>query len=71
MVGDPFSGGIMGGNWKWDGEVIPMPYKKELSQHVNWTINHTPKFKRAKYIFEIFCGDDKYIFTFNYNTLIV
>lgn len=53
VYGDPFSGGIMGGNWKWSGEEISITQKKELQHHFRWSVKIAPDFKRVKYYFKI------------------
>ena len=49
VYGDPFSGGILGGNWSWKGEKEEIHDKKELQNNYLWTIEIKPQFKRCKY----------------------
>ena len=60
--GDPFDGGILGGNWKWNGEQIEFQEVYELEYHKVWVIRVIPKHKRLKYYFEFFSGDEKILF---------
>ncbi|HZK19091.1 MAG TPA: alpha amylase N-terminal ig-like domain-containing protein, partial [Treponemataceae bacterium] len=53
IEGDPFDGGIMGGDWKWNGTRKACNTKKELERHFWWTTPVTPAFKRSKYYFEL------------------
>lgn len=62
VYGDPFSGGILGGNWSWKGEKEEIRDKKELQHNYLWTIEIEPRFKRCKYYFEIFSGNEKWIY---------
>lgn len=48
---DPFSGGILGGDWEWKGEKLDFCEMKELQYHKLWTIQVKPPFKRMKYYF--------------------
>lgn len=59
--GDPYAGGIMGGNWKWKGTSVPMAEKKELQHHLWWSTKVQPHSKRCKYYFEIYTETEKYI----------
>ena len=51
--GDPFSAGILGGNWQWNGVEVPVTEKKELQSHYRWSVVVKPEFKRIKYYFKI------------------
>lgn len=62
IYGDPFSGGIMGGDWKWNGHPVEMSEKKQLQYHFLWTAIVKPEFKRCKYYFELYSNNEKYIF---------
>jgi len=53
IYGDPYSGGIMGGDWKWDGAEEEIYFKKELKHHMFWTTTIRPKYKRARYYFKL------------------
>lgn len=63
--GDPFSGGIMGGNWKWKGSEIEITKRKELQQHFRWTGSFSPEFKRASYYFRLVSGTEEWYYTYN------
>ena len=56
--GDPYEGGIMGGNWQWQGQVEEIFDVTFLQHHKIWRIQITPKFKRLKYHFEIHCQSE-------------
>ncbi|OJF77395.1 MAG: alpha-glycosidase [Treponema sp. CETP13] len=58
IEGDPFTGGIMGGNWKWTGTRTQIVEKTELQRHFWWSIIIKPEFKRVKYYFEIHGNKD-------------
>lgn len=51
--GDPFEGGILGGDWSWTGKRTEICFKKRLQHHLWWTIILTPPYKRCKYYFEL------------------
>ncbi len=53
VYGDPFSGGIMGGAWSWDGQEKPVTERCELQYKYKWTTTIKPDFKRARYYFKI------------------
>jgi glycosidase len=53
IEGDPFKGGLMGGNWKWSGKRSACTQKRELERHFWWTMSVSPEFKRSKYYFEL------------------
>lgn len=65
VFGDPFSGGIMGGNWKWNGEEKEVTVKKELQQHFRWTTTVSPAFKRLSYYFRLVSGDEEWFYSYN------
>lgn len=56
--GDPFKGGILGGNWKWAGKKEEIFFKKHLKHHVWWTTTVRPEYKRCKYYFELQTKDE-------------
>ncbi len=60
--GDPYENGIMGGNWTWAGVKSEIVDVCELQFHKIWTIQITPKFKRLKYHFELFAGEESTLF---------
>jgi cyclomaltodextrinase / maltogenic alpha-amylase / neopullulanase len=55
--GDPFTGGILGGNWEWNGTRTEITEVKELQKFLWWTIVVKPEFKRCRYYFELHAGD--------------
>ncbi|ONI44974.1 alpha-glycosidase [Candidatus Epulonipiscioides gigas] len=55
--GDPYEYGILGGDYKWQGERAEIPFKKELATQIWWTTTIVPPFKRCKYYFEIKAKD--------------
>jgi len=55
--GDPFAGGIMGGNWTWNGTRTEITEIKELQKFLWWTIVVAPAFKRCRYYFELHADD--------------
>lgn len=61
VYNDPFEGDITNGTWQWIGKRINIPFKKELEQHIWWTITIKPEFKRCKYYFHIKFNDEKEI----------
>lgn len=60
--GDPFSAGILGGNEKWASKRIPINERKKLKYHIWWSVTVEPKFKRCKYYFELFDGNETWYF---------
>ena len=62
--GDPYNAGIMGGGERWYGERKPVPFKKELPDHIWWTTTVSPEHKRCKYYFELHSGDDETLYYF-------
>lgn len=60
--GDPYDGGIMGGNWHWQGTKEELIYKKKLTHHIWWTTTVKPEFKRCKYYFELVSGGTSYYY---------
>lgn len=62
VYGDPFKGGILGGDWKWGGITETIKDVTEMEYHKVWSINVKPEFKRLKYYFEIFSQDEKMLF---------
>lgn len=51
--GDPFEAGILGGDWKWEGEEIEILDVKQLKYHQWWSIQIKPPFKRCRYYFKL------------------
>lgn len=62
IYGDPFAGGILGGNWKWEGKTLTITEKKDLQYHTWWTTKISPEHKRAKYYFEVFAENETFFF---------
>lgn len=62
IYGDPFCGGILGGNWHWDGKELEITKKCEMQSHLKWTITIKPEFKRARYYFKLFSGTESFFF---------
>lgn len=65
IYGDPFSKGIMGGNFRWTGDEKEITDKKELQEHYRWTVVIAPEFKRLSYCFRLVSGDEQVYFTHN------
>lgn len=71
VFGDPFAGGIMGGNWSWNGKEQEIAQKKELQEHFRWTFCVKPEFKRLAYYFRLVGKNNsenkiqEYFFTYN------
>ncbi len=62
VYGDPFSGGILGGDWKWDGKKEKISDCYELQHHKVWVIRFEPQFKRLKYYFVLHSKDENILF---------
>ena len=64
LWGDPFDWGLSNNasNYTWQYTSVEVTEKKELQNHLWWTIKLQPKFKRCKYFFNIKAGDDSYIY---------
>lgn len=60
--GDPFAGGILGGNWQWKGEKEEIKTVIPLSEHKLWSMRLKPPYKRVKYYFEIISKDDDILY---------
>lgn len=60
VAGDPYDYGIMGGDYKWTGQEIQMTDKLELRHHNMWSIKVQLPYKRLKYYFKIYDGDQYY-----------
>ncbi len=60
--GDPFSKGILGGNWQWSGTKEEITNKKRLANHQWWSIIIKPEFKRVKYYFELISNNMSYYY---------
>ena len=58
--GDPFSHGIAGGNQNWGGVFTEVSKCIELKYHKLWQIVVEPEFKRLKYYFELYSGEEVY-----------
>ena len=56
--GDPFSHGIAGANRHWEGNPLEITKCQELKYHKLWQVIVEPEFKRCKYYFEIYSGDE-------------
>lgn len=56
--GDPFTHGIMGGHSAWTGEALEMTDKIKLRHNYIWSATVSPEFKRCRYYFQIFSGDE-------------
>ncbi len=56
--GDPYQAGIAGGAEKWTGNREEIIYKKLLKRHIWWTTTLRPEYKRCKYYFELYSGDE-------------
>ena len=59
IQGDPYLAGIMGGKEQWAGTREEIFYKKRLKSHIWWTTTLRPPFKRLKYYFELWSGEEK------------
>ncbi len=62
FYGDPYEGGIMGGDWTWNGQKQEISEVCNLQYHKIWTVQISPKFKRLKYHFEIFADQEVTLF---------
>lgn len=61
--GDPYEAGIAGGAERWEGELLNIPFKKDLKNHTWWTTTVKPMYKRCKYYFKLQAGDTvRYLF---------
>lgn len=56
--GDPFAGGILGGNWAWKGQRIAVTQREEIGCYQMWTARIQPQHKRCRYYFELHQGLD-------------
>ncbi len=56
--GDPFSSGILGGAEKWSGEKKEVTEFKRLPHQRLWSIQVKPDFRRCKYYFELWAGEE-------------
>ncbi len=56
--GDPFSAGIMGGSEKWSGERKEINNVRKLAYQKLWTVTVTPQYRRCKYYFELWEGEE-------------
>lgn len=60
VSGDPFSFGILGGDYKWEGTEQVIDNKIELRDHSLWQVKINPEFKRIKYYFKVYAKNDIY-----------
>lgn len=60
--GDPFDGGVMGEHGVWGGLVSEIRDCMELESNLLWSIVVAPKFKRLRYYFIIYSGNEKIVF---------
>ncbi len=65
VSGDPFAGGIMGGDWSWKGVEAEIVEKKELQEHFRWTIELKPEFKRLSYYFRLVSKNEEFIYSYD------
>lgn len=65
VSGDPFAGGIMGGDWSWNGSETEIIEKKELQEHFRWTIALKPEFKRLSYYFRLVGGNEEFFYSYD------
>ena len=65
VFGDPFAGGILGGDWSWNGKEEQITQKKELQEQFRWTITIKPEFKRLSYYFKLTDGTDEVFFSYD------
>lgn len=56
--GDPFTSGIMGGKEEWQGEELEITGYIKLKYHKLWSITILPKYKRCRYYFKLYSGDE-------------
>ena len=64
LWGDPFDWGKAenASNYSWQYTPVEITEKKELQNHLWWTIKLQPKFKRCKYFFKVLSGNESYIY---------
>ncbi|MDD3064350.1 MAG: glycoside hydrolase family 13 protein [Massilibacteroides sp.] len=62
IYGDPFWGGILGGDWQWSGKQEEITDKKELPYHIWWSITVKPEYKRCKYYFKLISDEEELYF---------
>ena len=64
LWGDPFDWGrsANASNYTWQYTPVEVTEKKELQNHLWWTIKLQPKFKRCKYFFNIRTKDESFIY---------
>lgn len=60
--GDPFLAGILGSMNRWTGIRTELVEQKELKHHLLWSITVTPQYKRSKYYFELWSGDEQWFY---------
>ena len=64
LWGDPFDWGKSpnASNYSWQYTPVEVTEKKELQNHLWWTVKLQPKFKRCKYFFNIHSGEESFIY---------
>ncbi len=60
--GDPFLAGILGSMDHWTGTREELSERKELKHHQFWSITVKPRYKRSKYYFELWSGDEQWFY---------
>lgn len=65
VYGDPFAGGILGGDWSWKGKETEILKRKELQEHFRWTVEIKPEFKRLSYYFRILSAREEYFYSYD------
>ena len=60
VYGDPFTGGIMGGNQDFTESLLVLEDTKLLRHQIIWSGTVKPKFKRLSYYFILEAGKEKY-----------
>ena len=56
--GDPFEGGILGGNWDWTGTKTEITHTQQIGTILLWSIIIEPPYKRCRYQFELHQGNE-------------
>ncbi|MGP1458068.1 MAG: glycoside hydrolase family 13 protein [Treponema sp.] len=56
IFGDPFLWEMTDGQYEWKSSEVEMTEKKELSEHLRWSVTVKPPFKRARYYFTLSDG---------------
>ena len=60
VYGDPFLGTVKDGAFEWQGQEVKMTKKKELAEHLHWSVTIKPPFKRARYYFILSDGQQTF-----------